>query len=109
MELKINNKSIEIINISSVFDKFKGLKFVLEPIEEIYRFKSKYANTYFLCQKVDIIMTDKEQNILFIYKKVKSEKIILPKKKVYYTYFLPVGISDNFKIGDRLNIKDDSK
>ena len=106
MELKVNNKKLEIHTLDTIFFFFLGLKFVLQPIKEGYRFKSKYANTYLLCQRVDIMMTDRNNTILHLYENVKTEKIILPKWKVTYTYFLPLHTSKHFQIGDTLNIKE---
>lgn len=105
MKLKVGNKKLEVNTLDTIFQKFRGLKFVLQPIQEGYRFKSKYANTYFLCQRVDIIMTNKENTILRLYENVKTEKIIFPKRKVTYTYFLPPHTCEHFQIGDTLSIK----
>lgn len=105
MELIIKNRKIKINKMEGLLSKFRGLKFVLNPIDEGYRFKSRYANTYLLCQKVDIIMTDKDNKILYIYEKVKTEKIIFPKPKVFYTYFLPLNTGHYFKKGDTLKLK----
>lgn len=105
MYLMINKKKMPIICYNRFLEKFKGLKFVLKPIDSAYRFCSKYANTYLLCQRVDIIMTDIDNKVLYKYTNIKSEKIILPKRKVFYTYFLPVGTCDFFKVGDILKIK----
>ena len=109
MKIKINRKNINIIEFNSLFQKFKGLKFYLKPINNIYRFKSHYANTYFLCQRVDIVMTDNLNNILYIYKNVKTEKLILFKRKVKYVYFLPIGYSNNLKLNTKLNIIEEKK
>lgn len=106
MKLIINKNTINIFPLNGLINKFKGLKFVLKPIKDGYRFKSRYANTYLLCQRVDIIMTDKDNNILFIYNNVKSETFIFPKRKVYYTYFLPANTCKDLKTGEILNIKD---
>lgn len=106
MKLITNKNKIDIVIINGIINKFKGLKFILKPLKEGYRFRSKYANTYLLCQKVDIIMTDKTDTILYMYNNVKSEKIIFPKRKVYYTYFLPTGTNQSLKVGQKLNLKD---
>ena len=47
---------------------------------------------------IDVIMTDRDDNVLFIFKNVKPWKVILPKKGVYNTYELPSGsIKTNIK------------
>ena len=37
-------------------------------------------------QNIDVIMTDKTNKILYTYENIKPNRIILPKKNVYYTY-----------------------
>ena len=41
-----------------------------------------------------------------VYNSLGSEKIIFPKKKVVYTYMLPVNMAKDFKIGDILKVKE---
>lgn len=60
-------------------------------------------HTFFMRQNIDVIMTDKNNKILYIYKNLKPWKIILPKKHIYYTYELPIN-KFNYKIGDTLEI-----
>lgn len=105
MYLKIKNKKYKIIELTKFWERFKGLKFQLNEIDYIVKFPHKrFVSTDFICQKIDIILTDKEEKILHIYKDYPSEKYILPKKKVYNVYFLPVGLSDNFEVNDTLKI-----
>ena len=47
-------------------------------------------NTYFFCQKLDIVVTDKENNILAIYPNLETEKFIRPRLKAYYIYFIVI-------------------
>ena len=37
-------------------------------------------------ENIDVVMTDKNNNILFIKKNMKKNRIIFPKKGVYNTY-----------------------
>ena len=46
-------------------------------------------HTFFMKENIDVIMTDKNYKVLFFYKNLKKNKIILPKKNVYYTFELP--------------------
>ena len=50
-------------------------------------------------------MTDKNNKIVKIFKNLKPNRIILPQKNVYYTYELPVGVSNFYKVNDILEIK----
>ena len=46
---------------------------------------------------IDVVMTDKDDNVLFIFKDVKPWRIIFPKKGVYSTYEFPSGSIGNIK------------
>ena len=47
---------------------------------------------------IDVIMTDKDDNVLYIFKDVKPWRVILPKRDVYNVYELPSGsIKNNIK------------
>lgn len=65
--------------------------------------KCNSIHTFFMKCPIDIIMTDKNYKILFIYKNLKKNKIILPKKNVYYTFEMPINVF-NFDVGEMLNI-----
>lgn len=110
MYLKVKNKKIKIKELTTFWERFKGLKFILEPIDYGIKFPhKKFSTTNFLCQKIDVILTDKEEKILYIYEKLRTEQYIFPMRKVYNTYFLPLGTAANFKIGDKLPIVDSNK
>ncbi len=51
-------------------------------------------------QPIDVIMTDVNHKILYLYSNLKPCKIILPKKNVYYTYECPLNIASNLRIGN---------
>ncbi len=105
MYLKIKKKKIKIYELTNFWDRLKGLKFVLEPIDYGLKFpKKKFTTTIFLCQKIDIILTTKDEKIVYLYENMSPEKYIFPKKEVYNTYFLPQKTACNFKIGDKLPI-----
>ena len=105
MYLKINKKKYKIVELTKFWERFKGLKFNLEKIDYIIKFPHKrFVSTDFICQRIDVILTDKEDKILRIYRDFPSEKYIFPKKKVYNVYFLPVNLSNNFQIDEKLKI-----
>lgn len=105
MYIKINNVKYEIVEFSSGWEKFKSLKFVLEPLDKIIKMKKKSLSTYFFCQRVDVIMTDADNKILYIYNSFRSEKFIFWKRKVSYTCLLPNGVASNFKVNDKFEVK----
>lgn len=107
MYLKVKNKKIEIKELTTFWERFKGLKFIFEPIDYGIKFPHKrFSTTNFLCQKIDVILTDREDNILYIYENLGTEQYIFPMRKVYNTYFLPIGTAKNFKVGDKFLVID---
>lgn len=84
--------------------KLKGLMFIKE-FDYILKIKTNGIHTFFMKTNIDVILTDKNNKILYIYKNLKPNKIILPKKKVKYTYEMPVNYIKSIKIGDILNLK----
>ena len=66
--------------------------------------KCNSIHTFFMKEKIDVIMTDIDYNILYIYKNLSPSKIILPKKKVYYTFEFPKGYF-NFNINEKIKVQ----
>ena len=105
MHLFIHRKKINIKVCLTIKDRFKSLKFVLEPIHEgIMIPNRRIASTYFFCQRVDICITDKDHKITKLKENVKSEKRIFLLKK-HNIYYLPLHSCQHLKVGDVLKIK----
>lgn len=101
--ITINHKKIKVQKLKTFKEKLKGFRLQLEPIKSgICYCKKKSINTYFLCQNIDIVMTNKEHKVLYIYQNIRSEKFIFRKKKVYYIYELPAFSTKGLQIGDTL-------
>lgn len=99
--------NLKIIVCTSFWKRFKGLMFK-KNINYILCFpKCNSIHTFFMLEPIDVIMTDKDNHILYIFYNLKPNHIVFPKKKVYYTYETPI---NTFKVnvGDKLNIKTDS-
>lgn len=89
--MKLKTENFPILEYTSFSKRLLGLMFQKKKIEYGICFpKCNSIHTMFMFQTIDIIMTDKEQNILYM-KTIKPWRIILPKKNVYYTYELPEG------------------
>ncbi len=95
---------MKIKNANTFIKKLKGLMFIKE-FDYILKFKTNGIHTFFMKTNIDVLLTDKNNKILYIYKNIKPNKIILPKRKVKYTYEMPVNYIKNIKIGDYLNLK----
>ncbi len=97
MKNNIKDLKIEIKEASTFWQKFIGLQFKKKPIS--YGLLLKNTNgihTFFMFQKIDVVLLDKDYNILKIYKSLKSWRIILPKRRVKHTLELPSSYSEKF-------------
>lgn len=96
-----NSKKIK--EAKTFFQKLKGLMFK-KNFDYILKFKTNGIHTFFMKTKIDAVLTDKNGNILYIYKSLKPNRIILPKKHVTYTYEMPEGFVQNLE--DKKNISE---
>ena len=95
MRVLINNKSIDLIEANTFSKRLIGLMFK-KNINYCLRLKTNSIHTFFMKEPIDILMTDKNNNILYIFKNITKNKIII-KKGVYYTYEFPNNFLDNPK------------
>lgn len=87
MHIDFNRKNLPIVYCDTFIKRLIGMSFKRKKKEYIYCFpKCNSIHTFFMFQNIDVIMTDKNNNILYMYQNIKPNHIILPKKKVYYTY-----------------------
>ena len=103
MKLIYNNKSIELIECKSFFSRFKGFMFQKKINKALLFNKCNSIHTFFMKSNIDVIMCDKNNNILFYYCDLNKRKVIFPKKNVYKTIELPVRYFD-IKINDKITI-----
>ena len=92
---------MEVKEAKTFFQKLKGLMFQ-KDFDYILKFKANGIHTFFMKKNIDVILTDKNNKILYIYKNLKPNRIIMPKKEVTYTYETPVNIL-KLQIGDIFN------
>lgn len=97
-------KDIEIKMCDTFFKKLMGLMFKKNFNYGLCFKKCNSIHTFFMFKKIDVIMTDKNNKVLYIFNELKPYRIILPQKKVYYTYELPEKYN-NYKINDYLQFK----
>ena len=95
--------SKKIKEAKTFFQKLKGLMFK-KNFDYILKFKTNGIHTFFMKTKIDVVLTDKNGKILYIYKSLKPNRIILPKKHVSYTYEMPEGFVQNLE--DKKNISE---
>lgn len=98
MKINVKQLDIDIVECKSLYARTKGFMFVKNKITSGLIFKNCNAiHTFFMLQPIDVIMTDVDNNILFMYENLKANKIIWPKKRVYNTYELPIGTIKKIK------------
>ncbi len=67
--------------------------------------KCNSIHTFFMKENIDVIMCDNNNKILFYYKDLKKNKIILPKKNVKKVFETPK-LYFNIKLGEYLEVKE---
>ena len=102
MKLIYNNKEIELIDCVSFYSRLKGFMFKKNINNALLFNKCNSIHTFFMKENIDVIMCDKDNNILYFYKDLKKNKIILPKKNVYKVIETP---SNYFDIKKNTKIK----
>lgn len=97
-----DNKKLEIKMCNNIFNRFLGFMFKKNINHGLCFPKCNCIHTFFMRKPIDVIMTDKNYNILYIFNNLKPYKIILPKRNVYYTFELPI---NKFKFNKNENLK----
>ena len=67
--------------------------------------KCKSIHTFFMRNRIDVYMTDKNNIVLYKYKDFKKYRVILPKQGVDKVFEFPVD-KVNFEIGEKIKIED---
>lgn len=67
--------------------------------------KCNSIHTFFMKENIDVIMCDNNNKILFYYKDLRKNKIILPKRNVKKVFETP-RLYFNIKLGEYLEVKE---
>ena len=102
MKLVYKEKEIELIDCVSFYSRLKGFMFKKNINNALLFNKCNSIHTFFMKENIDVIMCDKDNNILYFYKDLKKNKIIFPKKNVYKVIETP---SNYFDIKKNTKIK----
>lgn len=97
-----NNNKLNIKVCNNVFNRFLGLMFKKYINYGLCFPRCNSIHTFFMLEPIDVIMTDKDYNILYVFNNLKPNKVILPKKNVYYTFELPI---NKFNFKEKENVK----
>lgn len=106
MYIIVNEKKITLYEANTFYKKLMGFMFK-KSINYALLFKNcNGIHTFFMKEEIDVILTDKDDNILYLYPSLKKWKVILPKKNVYNTYELPKGTIKDLKINTKIKIQE---
>ena len=85
----LNFNNLKVKEAKSFKDRLFGLMFK-KNINYCLLFRNcKYIHTFFMLDKIDVVATDKNDNIIKVYKEVKPCRIIIAPKKTKNIYELP--------------------
>jgi len=93
MRITVNNREIELKDANTFLKKLLGLMFK-KNINYCLRIKTNSIHTMFMKENIDIVMTDINNNVLYIYKNLGKNRFII-RKNVYYTYEFPHDFIDS--------------
>jgi len=106
MQIIVNNKKIPLYEANTFYKKLMGFMFKKNINYALLFRNCNGIHTFFMKEEIDVILTDKNNNILYLYPNLKKWKIILPKKNVYNTYELPKNTIKNLKINTKIKIQE---
>ena len=105
MYIVIDNKKIDLVYAKTFFKRLKGFMFTKNINYSLCFPKCNSVHTFFMRENINIIMTDKDDNILLIEKNVSKNKVVSC-KNAYYTYELPNYVKIDYNIGDKLKTEE---
>ena len=104
MILSYDDKDIHLTNCRDFFSRLKGFMFTKNIDKALLFDRCNSIHTFFMKENIDVIMCDKDNNILYYYNNLGKNKIIFPKKNVRKVFETPCSYFD-IKIGKKMVIK----
>lgn len=104
MKLIYRNKDIEITECKSFYSRLKGFMFNKNIKTALLFNRCNSIHTFFMRENIDVIMCDKDNNILYYFNNLGKNKVILPKKNVCKTIEMPVNYF-NIKTNEKIRMK----
>ena len=86
MYIVIDKKKIPLYEADTFYKKLIGFMFKKNINYSLLFRNCNGIHTFFMREEIDVILTDKDNNILYLYPNLKKWKVLLPKKNVYNTY-----------------------
>ena len=104
MQVLYDNRYINIYECKTFFSRLKGFMFTKKINHALLFNNCNSIHTFFMKTNIDVIMCDKDNNVLYYYNNFGKRKIIWPKRNVYRVIELPVNYF-NVKVGHKITIQ----
>lgn len=105
MKLQYGDKEIEVVECKSFFSRFRGFMLRRNIDKALLFDHCNSIHTFFMLEKIDVIFCDENNNILYFYKDLGPNKVILPKRQVKKVYEVQANYFD-IKLHSKLEVKE---
>ncbi|MGM9876290.1 MAG: DUF192 domain-containing protein [Bacilli bacterium] len=106
MRLIYDNKYINLYECKTFLSRLRGFMFKKNISNALLFDRCNSIHTFFMKENIDVIMCDKDNNILYYYKNIGKNKVILPKKGIRKVFETPSGYFD-IEIGKKMIVNED--
>ena len=98
MQTILKKLNIKVKTCNTFKTRLCGFMFQRRKINHALYFPHcRSIHTWFMLQKIDVIMTDNKHQLLYTYKALKPFCLLTPKKNVAHIYELPLGTIEKIK------------
>ena len=105
MKLIVNKYYIHIYVCKRFLARLKSYMYKKKIDHAIFFNKCNSIHTFFMKTNIDVIMCDKNYKVLYFYKNLPKNRIILPKKNVYIVIETPSNYF-NVKVHDIIKMEE---
>lgn len=106
MRLSDGKKDIVLYECKSFYKRFKGFMGKKDINEALLFDRCNSIHTFFMKENIDVIMCDNDNKVLYYYKNLGKNRIVLPKKGVKKVFETPSNYF-NIKKGKKMIINED--
>lgn len=106
MKLSDGKKSITLYECKNFYTRFMGFMGKRNINNGLLFDKCNSIHTFFMKENIDVIMCDSNNTILYYYRNLGKNKVILPKKSVKKVFETPSNYFD-IEIGKKMIINED--
>ena len=104
MKLIFKDKEIDLIECKTFYNRLRGFMFTKNIDKALLFNRCNSIHTFFMKKNIDVIMCDDDNFILYYYRDLGKNKIILPRKGVKKVFETPDKYFD-IKPGEKVVIK----